>query len=894
MKKELVFCLLVVFLVGFVSAGFQVGNLSHTLTQTAYAPGGIIEGWINISLDNEPANTLFSDLRGNSISLIDLLETSLNSNVNYECSTTGCVSDYTATNEENSTNFSLNAGTSKILGIKITQSLDSIINVSFVVQSDAQESCTNQLQIDFLNDGTIEKGNNKSTTNQYCVANSGCFDNSEPVSEYIIGTIGLGSSKHCQRFNLTESPGFKLGAWVRGNGDTRTLQMGLYKLGGDFLGECDLPLGDRSVAQTLSCDVDYLVTEQEEAYVCIYGESEGEAEVRGYNAGSEGCGFYSNYFGGAEDYAFDIFIEGKKFDSIGTLEITNSLANGNFLSDLMQDYISSTYSEQCSITNPCYVPINFTSNADQQITINQIDIELDTGGGETSITTFFDFTETPARISSGFEKIFLDKGNFSVGQEYGNETFSLRLEESSIFSENISVERVPVILSLTPTSTAYGFPTEFIVNVNSSSNITHYSWQFGTTTIIETTSTNKITHTYNSSGQYTITVSITDEFQRTALRTFSINVTNPKEKINQTLSEMQHNLANIKIQIERFTLYDQERLNSYLDLTNTEAILTELQRNFTQANSDTEYYRIIGALFSLNIPESISKTKSATSLLYYANENLIDINAVGLITGESSSRNQEQQYIDAILSWNHQNLDTRISLSEFSVKQGSYFEHLLNVFELDIQEKDFLEENPYLIFGNLQDLSFKSGTGEENISGFKYVEIMGSQKIVFSTTENIRMANLPVFISPALNKLNLNDGTDSTEKKSKWVLFALIFGVLVVVGIIVYVAMQIWYKKKYESYLFPNKNNLYNLITYANNAKRQGTANKDIISNLKKVQWSSEQISYVMKKLAGKRTGMYELPVGKIFKKKQAPKPGPGSFPQKKFFPRRRFTRRPH
>jgi hypothetical protein len=40
-----------------------------------------------------------------------------------------------------------------------------------------------------------------------------------------------------------------------------------------------------------------------------------------------------------------------------------------------------------------------------------------------------------------------------------------------------------------------------------------------------------------------------------------------------------------------------------------------------------------------------------------------------------------------------------------------------------------------------------------------------------------------------------------------------------------------------------------------------------IIKNLKKVNWSSEQIDYVMKKHLGKRTGMIEIPIDKLVKK---------------------------
>ena len=91
---------------------------------------------------------------------------------------------------------------------------------------------------------------------------------------------------------------------------------------------------------------------------------------------------------------------------------------------------------------------------------------------------------------------------------------------------------------------------------------------------------------------------------------------------------------------------------------------------------------------------------------------------------------------------------------------------------------------------------------------------------------------------------------------------------LVIVGVVTYIVLQQWYKKKYENYLFKNRTNLYNMVTYVNNAKKRGLKRGKIAANLKKAGWSAEKVRYVMKKYAGKRTGMIEiLPVKNILKK---------------------------
>ena len=63
------------------------------------------------------------------------------------------------------------------------------------------------------------------------------------------------------------------------------------------------------------------------------------------------------------------------------------------------------------------------------------------------------------------------------------------------------------------------------------------------------------------------------------------------------------------------------------------------------------------------------------------------------------------------------------------------------------------------------------------------------------------------------------------------------------------------------------------MVNYVNHAKKKGLKKKDIEKNLKHAGWSSERVRYVMKKYAGKRTGMVEIPVDKIIKKIDKEKP---------------------
>ena len=78
----------------YASASFSVGNASHSI-EKKYAPNATITGWINISLNNEPANSLFNSNLGGSASLTSILDSnSFQKDLDYFCTPSDCMSDY--------------------------------------------------------------------------------------------------------------------------------------------------------------------------------------------------------------------------------------------------------------------------------------------------------------------------------------------------------------------------------------------------------------------------------------------------------------------------------------------------------------------------------------------------------------------------------------------------------------------------------------------------------------------------------------------------------------------------------------------------------------------------------------------------------------------------------
>ena len=69
--------------------------------------------------------------------------------------------------------------------------------------------------------------------------------------------------------------------------------------------------------------------------------------------------------------------------------------------------------------------------------------------------------------------------------------------------------------------------------------------------------------------------------------------------------------------------------------------------------------------------------------------------------------------------------------------------------------------------------------------------------------------------------------------------------------------------------MFKNYNDLYNLINFIYNSRRGGLKDGDIREKLKGKKWKGEQVSYAFKKMDGKRTGMWEIPIFKFIENRE-------------------------
>lgn len=856
------------FLISFVSSSISIGKPSH-LIEEKYGASQNIMGWINVSISDESVNSTFKDSLSNEISILDLIK--LNPGIIYSCIPLDCGSDYVASNGKTEKSLTKQEGT-ETYAIMFSGNIISVNSVRFNLSAtNIQPSCNNQIEVDLFDDGIIDFSNTKADTT-ICPGYKryGCFNT---TGNFELATIE--TQPYCQRINLPKAPGFRIGAWVQKNTGTKEITAIIYDKNGNTNDNayCILQNIGESGGEVY-CDVNYPVQTSDDYYVCIYS-SFGTGEYVTRSSTSDSCGFW-NTPPANENQAYYIFAEPKKYGSFTSLDVTDLLNSGESISYLTENYIKDKYGSLNCGTDGCVVPIKFRTNMSTgyfTLGINNIKIDQDKEGAHVISDKLYDVSETAAILNSEYGKLYLDNSGLKVKNSIGEFTYTLRFEGEEIFEEELVVQNAPTIKGISPTNTAYAFPTEFLINVDYPTNISRYEWSFGDNSTAVTT-TNKATHIYNNSGEYELKIVIKDKNNISSSRIFEINVTSPGSLINSTIEKMKNDVSHINNQMNSYDLFYRARLAEIIDTNNLSKRIDEIENKYNSAN-ESDYNKIVSDLLSLNVPEALITSKAtAAGYVFYPQKENINVDILKNIDAGNYVESDEA-YINSIYSWDIGKITNSLIFREISLRYDGGSVPAIRVFDFTISEKTTLGYNPYFIVKDIANLNFKEDYGEKDIDGYKYIELTaGTKEIIFSTTENVSFDSVPAFIAPPLNKLSIIEPGTPTEAVSNfnWKAFGIALLALFGFGLIVYIILQVWYKKKYEGHLFKHKNDLYNIFHFIEVQRGKGIHERDIHAKLKKAGWNSEQIKYSMKKHSGKRTGMLEIPVDNvlgIFKKKE-------------------------
>ncbi len=856
MKKGL-FLLAIILLGSLVNASFVLYNSSIDRT---YSSQENIRGWINVSFQNELVISKIKSSFAGEIKLKDFLE---ENNADFSCLPENCESWWASTNPSASKSFSLNSGKEKILGLRIEGNFRSLNRLSFNISVNNTETCLSPLEIDFLENGVDWKSTRTGTSYScYIGSGKGCFDSSSNLQE-----VEIGSTPYCEKIKLNAGSRFQLGAWIKkvGSWNSESLKMYLYSQDNEQLKSCNLPQPSDSGGEVY-CNVSYFNPEIKDYYICIKASQAGQHRTRKENSG-EKCGFYA-YPGEQTEYNdYEIFAKSSRFLEVGQFRFDQQayekLSGSNLIEDA-ENYIAENYGDSC---NPCILPIKFKANTDLNIRLENLDAGYSTYSAGFSDDKFYDITPSPAKINSSQQILDITLAKIKSPINYGNYNFYLYLDDALILTKQISVINNPRIEKIYPLNHYAFVKGKISAEIVSPRNISSYKWNFGDGSS-EITNSSYIYHKYEASGSYSLVLEATDSSGYKTSKQVTIEVSSPAIKVNSTIQDYKKRLDNITSELGNFGWYKDE-LEKILGLEDNINAINSLEREYNSASSEEDYIAVMSKLNELKIPKTIKKAPGNVPVLV-SQEDISSEAVSGILQdcGEACKK--------AVAAWNQNHLELNLKFEKVQAYYEDSVETLINSYRLEIKP-DVQEEKELYLFikdSTVKELDFR------DISDYKVIGFDNIDSRIIEFTSKLSFDELGIFLTPEFSLINIDeqvicnqDGKCSGDETWRncgqdckpwgWVIILLLL--LIAAALAAYLFLQWWYKEKYESSLFKNRNDLYNLLNFIGNGKSQGLSNREIASKLKSGGWKSEQINYSFKKFEGK--AIMPLDFIKLFKK---------------------------
>ncbi len=909
MKDKLVIILIIIlFSFNFITAEIISGNSSGEI-QTFYGTGDSISGWINISVTNEAnssfLNTYFNSNSGNNINIQRLLNSNgLFNGAGYSCLPVDCSENFTTTGDSTSKTVTINRGYSKILGIKITSNemVDSIRSLEFDVSANGGNSCyVIPLGIDILNEGTFEYSA-ENLSNELCTIKKpyGCFDSSDSEN-YTELEEGIA---YCEKIEISPYKSYLIGANISSTADfSKAVKITMDAGCGEKI--CIGNVSSNSIKCNITLDCD--LQSNANATVCIKPQQATPYRIR-YERTNPVCGHLTD---DGADYAkdFEIFAYPIKYKAAGSFRFNKSMINMDSLSASIKDNLLNRYlangTSGINCTKGCVVPIKFFSGIDnQQITISNIKLNYTEGGIKSTATLIGDLVSSPPIITvMNPSKLDLDDIGILTPNSVGKYIFSIKHGIKEIFKTNITVTDVAEISNIIPTDAVALVDNTFFAIFNKPmTKNANYIWKFGDADPINTTEPT-VKYKFNNVGEVTLGVTLsTNDGESTKFVT--IQVYTPDKGFNKTVKDYREKLANFSSQLNTMGINDfaKNEINSIVKPLDLKMETDEKERTYLGYldSQEAEKLGVMRELLAMKIPSRLDASQTIKNSKYLHSSEKISFEKLeefeaGTIDGDA------EDFKKKIASWINNNLNISFESKSYRVSYSTGEKRVLfsdMVFTLtpkeDIPELFFIIDSPSIAdkikVSNGELRTKESSDNNAYLISLRDLTRDESTRIEFLYPAEVSIANPPVYVSPILtsvggniqidtSKCNNNGKCDGKEDYKTcpgdckpWKLAGIFMGILLFVALIIYILMQEWYKRHYESYLFTNKIQLYNLINFMYNSSSQGTSKSEIFSKLKDREWSGEQLSYAWKKFRGQRVGMWEIPVFKWVENRQVKK----------------------
>jgi len=855
---------------------FASVNYLGSELKTNYTAGETISGKININIANHPGNSIFTSNFPGNITLLELIkaQTGLIEGKNYTCSAEGCVNDYVSTGSISQ--IQLSSGNNYYAGFKIDGPGIVITDAKIIINSNAPASCTPNLYVDLLSDNQNILTSNLNSGESCGIKHVGCYD-----SLNVVESIMVTGKDYCEKISIPATPSFILGGKIRKGDGNSNLTMKLYDYDTTKLLEsCKLPQNSQDLEE-LKCVVNYSSSEVKEYYVCISTSLNNNYKI-GAETSLPNCGTAQGF--GSLNSDVDLFAETMKYASNPSFTINQSTYlkyNGNDLSNTLENYLYNEHNSDCQLSS-CFIPIQIYGT-NQLVSFGNSEINYESVGYNRNAQQIYGLSFEPSKISASNISLEVSKANFVIPVDSTDNSFKLYVDGNKLFDKSINLKK-SFLFDINPKLVSFGQNTKFTATTDKA-NITKTVWNFGDGTSTQTIDGNSVFHAFtnaNSSFDVNVTAFIN---QTQATRQFKVFVGSPKEIANYTIFEYKRRLLNITKKIDTYPLWASQKIKDNLMINNITYELNSIEFFYKNASTEEDYRNIMLDLIDLDVPVEVITSVSGENLPLGIGFDNINVNYIEQIDNKDVVDNDALK--NKILGWMDSNFNPYISFSKIE-RIGDYKrDPIMSIFTIRTNPVGSVSDKAYLILG--QDISnsglYKSNYNHVTLtSGVDYIILDNSisQTFEFLIEGDIDAQILGAYISPPLDSLgnvdapsgecNLNNICDSGENSktcpedcsNNWFKFSIIgWVILLVVTFVIYLFLQEWYKRNYQNSLFPESNDLYNLVNFIYNARKSGLSDSEIKSKLKAQRWSGERIGFAFRKIDGKRIGMFEIPIFK-------------------------------
>lgn len=857
--------LLILLLLAMPLSSASFGYVNNSIERT-YSSGEKIKGFINISFSDEPSNSILTSNFNGSISLIELLgKNGFDEGADYFCDFPNCITAYEGSTKADK--IALNEGSPEIIGFKITGEDISVISLKFDAASDIGQSCTRPLLIDVLDKNSSFIQSNRHSSSPCTEDFQGCFDSG--TSDYQKANII--SQQYCENITLRPAPAYKIGATVENGTKAASLNMELFDSDWNSLKRCTLPKLSQQT-EKVGCIVNQSVMKTGSYFVCISSTVDDANFKIKIEENYPTCGTDSNNPPYNKDY--DIYAMPIAFAPAGTISFNSDLFSQmnpeEDLANYVNSYLEERYNNNCSST--CAIPFKFEGKS-QEITFANADIKYTKAGGSTvySSSDLYKLTRKESEITTP-KPLNIDFGlaNFLIPLNTQQKDLSVYIGGAPVFPKALELTIIPGFsFEIYPVNVFAG--QDIVFQIISLADITRAEWNFGEGVI--KSSTDKLMRyryaSYNPAG-YDVEVEAFRKDGTASKKSFHISVDSPRDSASKLIMQSKNNLANLSADLIGFSQFSASQIKKQINFDLINNTIDTANRTFAKSTTDEEYLNIIQSLVELSMPSSISIGEEGNKFPFIIGYSNINLEQISEISREEINASLIENVNPALTNWFTANYEGTIDYEVISGFKAGIEEPILTRIVININKRtDSSDNNPaYLIINYPKEgIEFSKDYGAKVVGSGTYIEFKESP-IEFIISGEINPSELGMYLSPALENLDIGLVSGEIKKQFNWARFFFWLGLLLLIALIVYVFLQQWYKYKYEAYLFKNPNDLYNVINFIFNS-RNTLSDPEIAKRLRKAGWSSEQVTYAFNKLDGKRTGMWELPGFRYFERRK-------------------------